>query len=108
VRTTTPKEARRVARYVAKPILALGCLAFDEDEGKAIYRYGKSCGECEVMDCLDFIARVTAHIPEKGQVMVRCCGLYLNAHRGKERDNLRCPLAIRLITTGTPSHNITL
>jgi hypothetical protein len=28
------------------------------------------------MDYLEFIARVTSHIPDKGQVMVRYCGLY--------------------------------
>jgi len=37
------------------------------------------------MDYLDFIARVTLHIPDKGQVMVRYYGLYANAHRGKMR-----------------------
>ena len=30
---------------------------------------------------LEFIARVTSHIPDKGQVMVRYYGLYANAHR---------------------------
>ncbi len=37
------------------------------------------------MDYLEFIARVTSHIPDKGQVMVRYYGLYSNAHRGKMR-----------------------
>jgi hypothetical protein len=32
-----------------------------------------------------FIARVTSHIPDKGQVTVRYYGLYANAHRGKVR-----------------------
>ena len=35
------------------------------------------------MDYLEFIARVTSHIPDKGQVMIRYYGLYSNAHRGK-------------------------
>ena len=35
------------------------------------------------MDYLEFIARVTSHIPDKGQVTVRYYGLYANAHRGK-------------------------
>ena len=35
------------------------------------------------MDYLEFIARVTSPIPDKGQVMVRYYGLYANAHRGK-------------------------
>jgi hypothetical protein len=37
------------------------------------------------MDYLDFIAHITTHIPDKGQVMIRYYGLYSNAHRGKER-----------------------
>jgi hypothetical protein len=32
------------------------------------------------MDYLEFIARVSSHIPDKGQVMVRDYGLYANAH----------------------------
>jgi len=39
----------------------------------------------ERMDYLEFIARVTSHIPDKGQVTVRYYGLYANAHRGKIR-----------------------
>jgi hypothetical protein len=41
--------------------------------------------EQETMDYLEFIARVTSHIPDKGQVMVRYYGLYANAHRGKAK-----------------------
>ena len=41
------------------------------------------------MDYLDFIARLTAHIPDKGQVMIRYYSLYSNAHRGKERKRAR-------------------
>jgi Putative transposase len=37
------------------------------------------------MDYLEFIARLTSHIPDKGQVTVRYYGLYANAHRGKVR-----------------------
>jgi len=32
--------------------------------------------EAERMDYMEFIARVTSHIPDKGQVMVRYYGLY--------------------------------
>ena len=58
------------------------------------------------MDYLEFIARVTSHIPDKGQVMVRYYGLYANAHRGKVRKADRVPIALgmtgeepRLITS---------
>jgi hypothetical protein len=40
VRTTTLEDARGVAKYMAKPILALGRLSFDEAQGKVIYQYG--------------------------------------------------------------------
>jgi len=33
----------------------------------------------EWMDYLGFIARMTSHIPDKGQVTVRYYGLYANA-----------------------------
>ena len=35
------------------------------------YRYGKEPAEAERMDHLKFIARVTPHIPDKGQVTVQ-------------------------------------
>ncbi|MFC1799748.1 transposase [Candidatus Eisenbacteria bacterium] len=85
VRTTTLEDARMVARYMAKPILALWRLSFNEEEGKVIYQYGDSDAERVEMDYLEFIARATAHIPDKGQVMMRYYGLYSNAHRGKEK-----------------------
>jgi hypothetical protein len=40
--------------------------------------YGKDSAELEQMDYLEFIARVTSHIPDKGQVMIRYYGLYAN------------------------------
>jgi hypothetical protein len=48
------------------------------------------------MDYLEFIARVTSHIPDKGQVMVRYYGLYANAHRGKVRKASLSPSALRM------------
>jgi len=37
------------------------------------------------MDYLEFIARVTSHIPNKRQVTVRYYNIYRNGHRGKVR-----------------------
>jgi len=39
------------------------------------YRWGRDGAEQETMDYLEFIARVTSHIPDKGKVMVRYYGL---------------------------------
>jgi hypothetical protein len=85
IRAKTKIEAERVGKYMLRPILALDRLTFLEPEGKVGYRWGRDGAgqETEVMDYLEFIARVTSHIPDKGQVMVRYFGLYANAHRGK-------------------------
>jgi hypothetical protein len=56
---------------MVRPILALERLTFLVPEGQVGYRYGEMGAELETMDYLEFIARVTSHIPDKGQVMVR-------------------------------------
>jgi hypothetical protein len=40
---------------------------------------------------------VTAHIPDKGQVLVRYYGLYANAHRGKVKKASLVPLVLRMV-----------
>jgi hypothetical protein len=85
VRTKTEKEAERVGKYMIRPLLSLERLSFSEQRGKVTYRYGERPEEVERRDYLEFIARVTSHIPDKGQVTVRYYGLYANAHRGKVR-----------------------
>ena len=81
VRTETKEETERVGKYMIRPILSLKRLSLDETQGQVLYQYGKHSAETESMDYLEFIARVTSHIPDKGQVMVRYYGLYANAHR---------------------------
>ena len=83
VRAETRKVAERVGKYMIRPLLSPERLSLDEKEGRLCYRYGKEPEEIERMDYLEFIARVTSHIPDKGQVTVRYFGLYANAHRGK-------------------------
>jgi hypothetical protein len=85
VRAKTKPEAERVGKHMLRPILALERLTLLEAEGKVGYRHGVEGAELETMDYLEFIARVTSHIPGKGQAMVRYYGLYANADRGKAR-----------------------
>ncbi len=66
-----------------RPILSLKRLSIDKAEGKVCFQYGKDSSELEQMDYLEFIARVTSHIPDKDQVMIRYFGVYANAHRDK-------------------------
>jgi len=54
------------------------------------------------MDYLEFIARITSHIPDKGQVTVRYFGLYANAHRGKVRKMEGCEQKLILIKEECP------
>jgi len=82
---------------MVRPVPALDRLLFLEREGQVAYRHGQNGAELETMDYLEFIARVTSHIPDKRQVMVRCCGLYANAHRGKVRKASRVPVALGMI-----------
>jgi len=96
VRAKTKTEAERVGKYMIRPVLSLERLAFPEPDGKVGYRYSQDAAERETMGYLEFIARVTSHIPDKGQVMVRCCGLIANAHRGKVRKAGRSPFLLRL------------
>jgi hypothetical protein len=84
VKVQTKKQAERVGKYIIRPLLSLERLSFKEKESEVSYRYRKE-GEEERMDYLEFIARVTSHIPDRGQVTVRYYGLYANAHRGKVR-----------------------
>jgi hypothetical protein len=97
VRVKTKTEAERVGKYMIRPLLSLERLSLDEREGKVGYRYGKEAREIERMDYLEFSARVTSHIPDKGQVMVRYYGLYANAHRGKVKKATLEAFPLRLV-----------
>jgi len=97
VRAKTMREAERVGKYMIRPLLSLERLSLDERAGQVGYRYGKEAGETERMDYLEFIARVTSHIPDKGQVTVRYYGLYANAHRGKVKKASLGPFALRMV-----------
>jgi hypothetical protein len=97
VRAKRKTEAERVGRYMIRPLLSLERLSFSENEGKVYYRYGKEPAEVERMDYLEFIARVTSHIPDKGQATVRYYGLYANAHREKVKKASLGPFPLRMV-----------
>jgi len=56
--------------------------------GSAVISGAGGQGRLSLGPYLEFVARVTSHIPDKGQVMVRYYGLYANAHiyRSSEAD----------------------
>lgn len=49
-----------------RPVLSLERRSFLEQEGKVGCRWGRDMADQETMNYLEFIARVTAHIPDKG------------------------------------------
>jgi len=57
-------------------LISLEWLSIEEAESRVCYQYDKESSELERMDYLEFIARVTSHIPDKAQVMIRYYGLY--------------------------------
>jgi len=57
-----------LCRAAVRALLALERLSFLESEGQVGYRHAQAGAEQETIDYLEFIARVTSHIPDKGQV----------------------------------------
>jgi hypothetical protein len=78
----------RLARYCARNPLALHRLEYDAKAHRVTYWSDKMDGPtagAETVDALEFLARVTAHIPDKHQVMTRYYGWYANRPRGERR-----------------------
>ena len=78
----------RLARHCARNPVALQRLEDDAKSGRVKYWSDKQDGPtagAETLDALEFLARVTAHIPDKHQVMTRYYGWYANRTRGERR-----------------------
>ena len=68
-RFLTEYETRLEREYgFFRPLLSRERLFFLEKEGKVGYRWGRDTADQETMNYLEFIARVTSHIPNKGRV----------------------------------------
>ena len=80
--------ATRLARSCARHPVALSRLAYRAETGTVTYQSEKGSGPtagAETVDALEFLARVVAHIPHKGQVLQRSYGWYANRTRGIRR-----------------------
>ena len=92
VRADTIKDAVQIGRYMIRCPIVLKRLQWDEESGEVVYAARPSrakgpFGGVVRWDVLEFIARVTDHIPEPGQQLTRNWGYYANASRGKRRRN---------------------
>jgi hypothetical protein len=79
-------EMQHLARYIAKPPFALENITYQAGSEKVIYR-GSGLHKWhrqnfETFDVLDFVAAVTAHVPNYRQRYVLYYGLYSNKTRG--------------------------
>jgi hypothetical protein len=91
------KEAERVGKYMIRPLPSLERLSLSENESTVCYRYGEGAEELERMDYLEFIARVTSHIHDKGQISVHYYRLYANAQQGKVKKASIVPVALGMM-----------
>lgn len=82
-----------IGMYTVRSPAASGRLVLDEEPRLRYYAKGtrpdRDIGalfepESRTFDYLDWIARLTSHIPEKGCQMTHYFAAYSNAHRGKE------------------------
>jgi hypothetical protein len=61
-------------------------MEYDEQDSSVTYHSDKPTGPTsgsETTDALEFLARLTSHIPDKGQVLQRYYGWYSSRQRGK-------------------------
>ena len=80
--------AVRLARYCARNPIALSRMEYDEQGSAVTYHSDKPTGPTagsETTAALEFLARLTSHIPDKGQVLQRYYGFYSSRQRAKRR-----------------------
>ncbi len=87
VRAEDRQGAVRLGRTMIRCPLVLARLEWDAESGEAVYsarprRTASPYGTVARWDVLDFIARLTQHIPDPSQQLVRYWGFYSNAARG--------------------------
>ena len=73
----------RLAVYILRPSFAGTWLRYPSDDSQIEYRTAKDAA-CS-MDALDWIARVSSHVPAYHEHLLRYDGRYFNAARGKGR-----------------------
>ena len=89
------QDILRVGLYIIRPPVSASRLQVDQDNGGLKYLAkgalpNQLCDSLfeaagQLFDPVDWIAKVTSHIPEKGAQTIRYCGAYSNSHRGRLR-----------------------
>ena len=80
---------RTLSEYISRAPFSLDRMSFNEDSDTVLYRgehfHPGLARNFDVADPLDWIARITSHIPKKGAKQVIYYGAYSQAWRGRER-----------------------
>lgn len=79
----------QLARYAARAPLSLNRMTYDLDEGTVTIASDKTQGPTAGIhrfDALEFLARLLAHVPRKGEILVRYCGAYSVRRRAAWRE----------------------
>ncbi len=89
------QDILRVGLYIIRPPVSASRLQVDKQDGTLKYLAkgaipNDRCDSlfeaaAQLFDPIDWIAKVTSHIPERGAQTIRYCGAYSNKHRGKLR-----------------------
>ena len=98
----------RLASYIIHAPFSLARLHYDRDAGIVTYD-PRPCSRAnplptvaERFSPLDALAALTAHIPEKGQQVVRYYGYYSNKARGQRRRRQQCAAGITPVAVSAP------
>ena len=98
----------RLASYVIHAPFSLARLHYDREAGIVTYdprpssRSNPSPTPAERFSPLDALAALTAHIPAKGQQVVRYCGYYSNKARGQRRLQQQSAAGITPVAVSAP------
>ena len=87
-----------LARYLIRAPFSMNKIRYDPKARSVIYKTKMVAGanrNFEVFDPLDFIAALTAHIPNRGEHLVRYYGYYSSVQRGRRRRDGRENVAFR-------------
>jgi len=80
---------KTLSEYISRAPFSLERMSFKEDSDTVLYRgehfHPGLARNFEVTDPLEWIARITAHIPRKGAKQIIYYGAYSQAWRGRER-----------------------
>ncbi len=89
------QDILRVGLYIIRPPVSASRLQVDQQNGalKYLARGAIPNDRCDslfeaagqLFDPIDWIAKVTSHIPQRGAHTIRYCGAYSNSYRGKLR-----------------------